>query len=313
MRRAVKTSSSVCRVCGGPTRPFLTASDRNREVDGRRFGYARCAACATVQLHDVPDDLARYYDDGYHGIPTPAELRSRLALESYKVDLLARHVGPGRLVEIGPSFGAFALAAREAGYDVTGIEMDATCCAYLERTVNVRAIHSAAPQEVLGRLPPSRVVALWHALEHVERPVEVLRAAAANLEPGGVLAAAVPNPESLGFALLRRRWAHLDAPRHLTLMPLRTLVDQGRGLGLEPVATLTADPFARHCNRFAWEYGLRRRPAGGPSPAAVVHASQLLERLMGPVERRGLRGSTYTVLLRRPATARAESGSARAA
>ncbi|HWI06467.1 MAG TPA: class I SAM-dependent methyltransferase [Solirubrobacteraceae bacterium] len=295
-------ANEPCRVCGAATSPMLTARDRNREVDDREFGYVRCDACATIQLSDVPRDLGPYYDDGYHGVPAPADLRARLPLEAHKIDLLATHVEPGRLVEIGPSFGAFALAAREAGYDVTGIEMDPACCAYLEGTVGVRAIQSSRSQEVLAELPPSRVIAMWHVLEHLEHPVQVLEAAAANLEPGGVLAIAVPNPQSLGFAVMRRRWAHLDAPRHLTLLPLATLVAQARGLGLEHVATRTADPFARHCNRFAWEYALRRRPASGPSPLTVVLASHAVERLMAPVERRGLRSAAYTVLLRRPAS-----------
>ena len=307
-------SHEPCRVCGAATSTLLTASDRNREVDTRQFTYARCRACATVQLDDVPDDLGRYYDAGYHGVPAPAELRSRVPLEAHKLELLATQVAPGRLVEIGPSFGAFALAAREAGYDVTGVEMDPTCCTYLEETVGVRAILSSRPHEALAELPPSRVVAMWHVLEHMAQPVEVLRAAAGNLEPGGVLAIAVPNPDSLGFSLLRGRWAHLDAPRHLHLMALGTLVEQAGRLGLELVATRTADPFARHCNRFGWEYALRRRPAAGPSPALVMRASQALERLLAPVERRGLHGAAYTVLLRRPAAASSQGGStARAA
>lgn len=301
MPPAAGATTEPCRMCGGATSASLTATDRNREVDRRDFAYRRCAACATLQLSDAPDDLERYYDDGYHGVPTPEELRSRAALEAHKVELLLAHVAPGRLVEVGPSFGAFAYAARDAGFDVTGVEMDSACCAYLEETVGVRAIQSSHPETVLAGLPPSRVVAMWHVFEHMPDPVLVLEAAAANLEPAGVLAIAVPNPQALGFRLMRRRWAHLDAPRHLCLVPLATLVRHARALGLEPVATVTADPFARHCNRFAWEYALRLRPACGPSPRAIVNLSVMLEKLMAPVERTGLRSSAYTVLLRRPA------------
>jgi len=297
-RRAVGVIAGPCRLCGGRTAAALTATDRNREVDGRRFAYDRCLTCATIQLGGVPGDLERYYDDGYHGVPTPGELRAHAVLEAHKVELLRAHVAPGRLVEIGPSYGAFAFAASEAGFDVTGIEMDADCCAFLERTVGVRAIRSAGPEAVLARLPPSRVIAMWHVLEHLEHPGRVLEAAAANLEPGGLLAIAVPNPHALGFRVLRGRWAHLDAPRHLCLVPHATLVERARTLGLELVTTVTDDPFARHCNRFAWEYGLRRRPAVGSSPTPVVRASQVLEKLLAPVERTGLRGSAYTVLFR---------------
>jgi len=290
----------ACRICTAPTGALLTATDRNRGIGDGGFDYRRCEACATVQLADVPDDLERYYAGNYHGTPTPEQLRERVDFELHKIELLSRHAAPGRLVEIGPSFGAFALAAREAGHDVTGIEMDAGCCEHLEGTIGVRAIHSSAAEDVLPTLPPSRVVAMWHVFEHLAHPLRVLEAAAANLAPGGVLAIAVPNPQSLGFALLGGRWAHLDAPRHLTLVPLRTLLHSARALGLEPVALTLSDPFARHCNRFAWEYALRPRAGRGPSPFVVRGLSVVLERLLAPVEGRGLHGSAYTVLLRRP-------------
>ena len=62
---------------------------------------------------------------------------------------------------------------------------------------------------------------MWHVIEHLRRPWEVIERAAANLQDGGVLAIATPNPRALQFKLLRRRWAHLDAPRHLFLIPSR--------------------------------------------------------------------------------------------
>lgn len=291
--------SSTCSLCGGPTADAITASDRNRGVDGGRFSYRRCEACGTLQLVDVPRDLGRYYPQDYHGVPTAEELRERAAAERHKVDLVGALIAPGRLVEVGPSFGAFAFAAKEAGFDVTGIEMDRRCCDYLVETVGIQAINSAAPEEVLPTLPPSRVIAMWHVLEHVPQPLAVIERAAENLEAGGVLAIAVPNPESLQFRVLRARWAHLDAPRHLFLIPIDTLLSRARACGLEPVAVVTDDPFGRHCNRFGWEYALRRRPSTGSSGPLVRRTSQLLEKGLAPLERRGHNGAAYTVLLRR--------------
>lgn len=293
--------SDRCRICAAPTRALLTARDRNRAIDATEFHYRRCPACATVQLLDVPADLGRYYAGGYHGVPGPGEPDPRLVFERPKVELVRRHVAAGRVVEIGPSYGAFAGVARDAGFDVTAVEMDADCCAYLERTVGVRAICSDAPESVLPQLAASDAIVLWHAFEHLRRPLDVLEAAAANLRPGGVLAVAVPNPESLGLRLMGARWAHLDAPRHLTLVPLATLTALAAAAGLEAAAVVTTDPFALHCNRFAWEYALRRRPAAGPSSWAVVRASQVLERVMAPVERSGLRSAAYTLVARKGA------------
>jgi SAM-dependent methyltransferase len=289
---------TACALCRRPTIHVFTAWDRNRGVDAERFSYRRCDTCGTVQLTDAPGDIGRYYPADYHGVPSNQELRERSASERFKVDLLTAHVRPGRLVEIGPSFGAFAYAAKEAGFDVTGIEMDQRCCDYLAETVGVRAISSAAPEEVLPTIPPSRVIAMWHVIEHLQQPFAVLERAAENLEPGGVLAIAAPNPASLQFRLLGARWAHLDAPRHRFLITVEALLDRARACGLEPIEVLTDDPFGRHCNRFGWEYALRRRPSAGVSGPNVRRASQVLAKALAPLEHRGLNGAAYTVLFR---------------
>jgi predicted SAM-dependent methyltransferase len=83
--------------------------------------------------------------------------------------------------------------------------MDPACCRYLTERVGVTAICSDDPIAVLLTLGEARVVALWHVLEHLTDPLEILREATGKLEVGGVLAIAVPNPRSLQFRLLRRR------------------------------------------------------------------------------------------------------------
>ena len=43
--------------------------------------------------------------------------------------------------------------------------------------------------------------------------------------------------------LLGKRWAHLDAPRHLCLMPEDALVSRLQTLGLRRLVAITGDPF----------------------------------------------------------------------
>ena len=61
------------------------------------------------------------------------------------------------------------------------------------------------------------VVTLWHVLEHLEKPRELLIAAKKVLKENGILVIATPNTDSLGFKFGRNFWFHLDSPRHLIL------------------------------------------------------------------------------------------------
>jgi hypothetical protein len=123
-----------------------------------------------------------------------------------------------------------------------------------------------------------------------------LEAAAKNLRPGGVLALAVPNPQSLQFRLLRGRWAHVDAPRHLFLLPLRAVSGAVAEHGLELASATTADAAGRHWNRFGWEYALRRFPARRPSSRVSRTLAGVIDQSLSPVERRGLTGTTYSAV-----------------
>ncbi len=177
--------------------------------------------------------------------------------------------------------------------------MDAECCAYLERVVGVRAIHSDAPDQALAGLEPARAVAMWHVIEHLDRPWPVVAAAAARLEPGGVLAIATPNPQSLQFRLLRGRFAHVDGPRHLFLIPYPVLRARLEELGLEVLEVTTSDPVGIGLNRLGWEYALQRFPARRSATRPVRRLAAIIEGGLAPVERRGLNGTAYTVLARK--------------
>ena len=296
--------TAVCPFCGGPGTHVFDAWDRNRETTEERFAYARCRTCATVFLVDPPTDLARYYAEDYYHFATDGEPvwksdPQRMRAASYRVDLLRTHTEPGRLIEIGAGTGAFAVAAQSAGFQVSAIEMSERCCDYLSGREGIHAIHSDRPLEAIAQLPPASVVALWHVLEHLSNPAEVLARAAEKVESGGVLAIAVPNPRSLQFRVLRTRWVHLDAPRHLCLIPPTTLIARGRDLGLTEVALLSNDPDGLECNFFGWIGALRRHPAIGRTPDLVSHCARAIERTLAPIERTGDRGSAVTILMRK--------------
>lgn len=297
-------ATTACPFCGGPGTRTFEAWDRNRETTRERFPYARCRTCGTVFLVAPPADLARYYaEDYYHfdsaGEPAWKGEEPRMQAASYRVELLRAHTEPGRLIEIGAGTGAFAVAAQAAGFQVSAIEMSERCCRYLSEREAIEAICSDRPLEAIASLAPARAVALWHVLEHLRNPAEVLARVAEKVEPGGVLALAVPNPRSLQFRLLRTRWVHLDAPRHLCLMPPAALIDRGRELGMRCVALSTNDPDGLECNFFGWVGALRRHPAIGPTPDLVSHCARALERTLAPLERTGDRGSAVTILMRR--------------
>jgi SAM-dependent methyltransferase len=290
-----------CPICGSAADPCYRANDENRRCSAEEFAYGECTRCGTIFLSNVPNDLGRYYEADYYEIPSVERLQRIADASRNKIELVNRFAAGKRLAEIGSAFGVFVLQAKQAGYDVDAIEMDARCCAYLRDQVGVRAVQSDTPHEALRTLPEHDVVALWHVLEHLRDPAAVIEAAAENLAPGGVLVIATPNPEAAQFGLMGHHWPHLDAPRHLALMPISALAELGSRHGLHAEFVTTDDPDARHWNRFGWQWLLRNRVRSKTAKRAMFVAGTILALAMSPFDRRAGRGSAYTMVLRKPA------------
>jgi len=294
----------ACTACGEDALFLLRAHDWNRRLSDTWFRYHQCSGCGLILLANPPADLDRYYDAGYHASPSLRELERLARKESYQLDLLTPHVQEGRLVEIGPGAEVFAYQARHAGFSVTTIEMDEACCSHLEAVVGVTALHNGHPEKVIASLPPSKAVVLWQSLEHLPNLCETLEAILKNLAEEGVLLIATPNPAALGFRLMKARWPHIDAPRHLHLIPPEMLTRWLAKRGMRRIALNTADLGARRWNRFAWQRLLLNSVPTTQSKGlevAGLAAGAAVSALLSTVELRGRNCSSYTAVFRKDA------------
>ncbi len=291
-----------CAICGGPLAFAFSATDRNRRLSDERFEYGRCRRCRTLALAPVPEDLARYYPAEYYSLPSGREaLIAAASGERYKVDLIRRFVPTGRLVEIGPAIGGFCALAQADGYETSAIEMDPECCRFLRTVVRIEVDETSEPIESLAGRGPFDVIAMWHVIEHLPNPREVLAAAAGSLAPGGIVVIGTPNPAAFQFRLFGLRWTHLDAPRHLFLIPAPTLVGVGRELGLETAMLTTRDAGTLGWNSFGWRESLAGFARGRYVRYGLRLVGSAVALLASPLDRYDQRAATYTLVLRRPA------------
>lgn len=294
----VADTCPVCSQCGQATVLAFRTTDRNQRLSEAWFAYYRCLGCETIGLSPVPYDLGRYYKTDYPAYRLN-DFPERKALERCKVDLLLPHVRSGRLLEIGPSSGAFAKAAQEAGFEVQAIEMDRDCCDYLTHTLGIPTQHSNDPCSAIPTDAAFDVIALWHVIEHLIDPWTTLARLADALRPGGVLAVSAPNPRSLQFRLFRGRWVHVDAPRHLWLIPLLVLTERLAKHGLVRIAATATDPIGLQLNVMGWKQSMTEcattpflRTALRKSGRVVAMATTLLERNL-------TLGAAYTAIYRK--------------
>ena len=121
---------------------------------------------------------------------------------------------PGRLLEIGSGYGLFLAAARDAGYQVAGVELSRTAVAHSERRLGLDVFCGQLKDAPIPALGPFDVVCFWDTLEHVPNPLAFLRQVRSRLADG-VFALSVPYITSLPAKLLGARWWTLKPEQHI--------------------------------------------------------------------------------------------------
>jgi 2-polyprenyl-3-methyl-5-hydroxy-6-metoxy-1,4-benzoquinol methylase len=253
-------------------------------------------------LAPVPDNLYEYYPDEYYAIPLSVQRLDRIAHRQFhRIEFVRQFAPSGRLLDIGAGQGLFAHLAKQSGFEVQTIEMDERCCRYLREVVGVDAIQSDDPASILPQLEPQQVITLWHVVEHLPDPWGCLRRASDLLAPGGILLVAMPNPQALQFRIFGSHWVHLDAPRHLQLIPAQLLVRQVAEWGLQPVLITSNDRGAKGFSMNGWRTSLMNMSIHRPIRLAAAGVGTVIGRLARIAESRDLHGGEYTAIFRKVA------------
>src|SRR5262249_56551348 len=178
--------------------------------------------------------------------------------------------GAGRLLDFGCGSGSYLERMHRQGWQVTGVDVSAAAVQRVRTELHLPALVGSLPHPELRRATFD-VITMWHSLEHVHAPLEVLRQAHRLLVPGGRLVVAVPNIDSLPFRWFGPAWFGLDLPRHLTHFAPWTLQLMLERAGFQPgpVRMVRHSDWLRSSAERAcatgraarWQHWLRARPA----------------------------------------------------
>lgn len=243
-------SQTRCPHCGSERLETPLAAVWHLPLNHTGFTYKRCCNCALMFSDPVPSprELKYVYETlyGYSGFAKRRVFKRLQAEERWR--LVRRSVGSlirkGRLLEIGAGHGHFLDVARRAGWGVMGVEVSREAVRDAKAWYQDVEIHCGTLEE--ADLPPASfdLIALWHTLEHLPDPVDVLRRASCLLKRGGLLVVGVPNPGSLGQRMRGKKWVWCQAPYiHIWHFPAAVLKEILTGLRLTTVEVRTEDTY----------------------------------------------------------------------
>jgi 2-polyprenyl-3-methyl-5-hydroxy-6-metoxy-1,4-benzoquinol methylase len=231
-----------CDLCGAEhPQPFLDLQDR---YTGGKFQLARCTQCGLIYLPTRPgeDELEQYYPEDYEAYylldqQSSAQtwhLKRALSLQLKMVESV--HPARGKLLDIGSATGNFLHVAREAGWQVLGLEPVEKAAQLARQNYQLEVISGTITQL---DLPPASfdVISMWDVLEHLPSPKQALHKSWELLKPGGFLVFSIPNLDSFDRYLFGNYWIGWDVPRHFNLFSRSTLKQLLGEIGFEIITS----------------------------------------------------------------------------
>lgn len=214
----------VCPMCRGTSTvvEFKSAAD---------YDIVRCRDCRLVftDARTAPPPSELYPPFEQSDTTAQRGARSALSLFTLQRARLVEAARPsGRLLDYGAGSGAFARFMAGRGFEAVGLEPYSLGTTLEEKNLRLVRAPLAKVKDSLGKFD---VITMWHVLEHLEHPVELLTELRSMLAPGGVLVVSVPNFASWQSEVFKGGWFHLDPPRHLLQFEPSTLEDCLRRAG----------------------------------------------------------------------------------
>jgi 2-polyprenyl-3-methyl-5-hydroxy-6-metoxy-1,4-benzoquinol methylase len=285
-----------CPHCCSSSKLLFKAGDRNFRTTREKFPYFKCSSCKLVYLGTRLADLSCYYPESYYPFPkSKVDLVAISKNESFKLELVQRYITKGKLLEIGPGIGHFAYLAKESGYDVQVFDVDAKTCKFLTEELEIQAFCGTDFSKSIAKEPVFNVIALWHVLEHMPNPIEFVEELVERLAPNGMLFISLPNPDAFQFKIFGRFWVHVDAPRHLHLIPQEILIEKLEKCGMSLRLKTSKDHGSLSCNYYGWN---RTLAYWFPKQIARYMAS-VFYRLLYPLETKDRFSSAYTLVFQK--------------
>ena len=235
---------AACQVCG--------AAERRHFIHHQGMDLYECAACGLVYLDPMPSaaESRAFYTDAYQGATSGyfAKVEGKLRRSRGRVRQLLRRLPKGagrRFLDVGCSGGFMVEAAREAGFEAWGLDLDPVSIAY------ARA-HYAQNQYFHGPLEDFEPRVMFDAvycsevIEHLGDANAFAAGLARLMVPGAVLYLTTPDMGHWRRPKDLTTWDAFCPPAHVLYFNRQNLTRLLAKHGLTVIA-----------RRFAWKPGLK--------------------------------------------------------
>lgn len=227
---------AICRICGNDSsnNSFTTYEKLFGTLE--EFEYFTCSKCGALQILQVPENLSKYYSEGYYSISDinknyiKSYLKSKwyahcLGNKNFIGSYIKKKKGcpdfiswlskieiplDSAILDVGSGAGILLNDMYLCGYrDLTG------CEPHIEKDI-VYNNHCRVLKKYLHEIDRSFDLIIFnYSFEHIPEPEQTLITASAMMKKGSYLVNRVPMADSYAWEKYGLDWFALDPPRQL--------------------------------------------------------------------------------------------------
>lgn len=234
-----KKSNKKCEICGSEMVYFLKGKDYLYQSNKKIYAIYKCNECGLERIFPAPtfNEISTFYPKNYYSYNTTnkkeeskgifLKIRDRLVERHYerkpKKDIyyyisiftsglfdglpLSKY-GTKKFLDIGCGDGYNLRLMERFGWKTTGYEIGK------KRHIG-NIFYDKSFSNVNLKSQKYDYIRIWHVLEHVQEPRQIIRKIYKHTSDVGTVAIGVPNTSGLYPEIFGRYWYGRDIPRHL--------------------------------------------------------------------------------------------------
>lgn len=204
---------AVCELCQSSSYEVVSTVDRYKKP----LTTAMCNHCGLMYtLKNRIENIQQFYAEDYRGTGEKPLLKHVLrhantALERYK--RIKNYLYSGKkLLDIGSGGGEFVYLAQSIGLKAKGIEPHQRYATYCNRTLGINVEISFLEPYTQSTTDRFDIITIFHVLEHLQHPLEILKTLNTLLNPNGLCIIEVPDMDA--FSMTPKNLFHVEHLYH---------------------------------------------------------------------------------------------------
>jgi len=213
-------------------------------ISEETFDIIKCRGCGVLYTDPCPqkEEMGNYYpEEAYYGsqsgerlISILEELNKGIAL--LKVRKISRYKKKGVILDLGCGRGLLLSMLKARGWNCFGVEQSDELIRFITEKYGIE-MRKEDPEEWDFPEKKFDIVYIYHVLEHIPYPDEVLKEVRKIIKDDGILMVGVPSTSSIQFKISRSKWYHLDVPRHMVHFNISNLTRLLEKYGFTVIST----------------------------------------------------------------------------